>query len=57
MSGEEIEHGPQHRQLANAGAQFVRGESGQREQAFGPALALQEPAEGLEGEGLRIGRG
>jgi len=57
MGGEEIEHGAKHRRITHAGAQFVRGKPGEREQAFGPALALEEPAEGLEGEGLRIGRG
>lgn len=57
MGGEEIEHGAEHGRIADPGAQGIRGEAGEREQAFGPALALQDPAEGTQGERLRIDGG
>lgn len=57
MSGEKIEHGAEHGRIADPGAQGSRGEAGEREQAFGPALAQQDPAEGAKGERLRIDGG
>jgi len=57
MGGEEIEYGGEDYRIAYSGAQGIGGEAGERQQAFGTALALQEPAERTEREGLRINRG
>ena len=57
MRAEEIQHGAEHGRIANPGSQGIGREPGEREQPFGPALALQQPAEGAERQGLRIGGG
>jgi len=57
VRGEEIEHGAKHGRIAKSCPQDFRREPGQREETLGPALALQQPAEGGQGESLRINRG
>ena len=42
---QEIEHGHQHRWLANPLAQFLGGNAGQREEAFGMIVIRQNPAQ------------
>ena len=57
MRGEEIEHGAQHPRIADAGAQLIGSQAGEREQPFSPVFALQQPAERGERQGLRVGTG
>ena len=57
MPGEEFEHGAQHGGIPDAAAQFVRGKPGQGEETLGAVVALQQPAERAERQGLRIDRG
>ena len=56
--GEEIEHRAQHARIAEAGAQFVRRQPGQIEQAFRAARIPERPAERSKGEraGAVLGR-
>lgn len=57
VRAEELEHRGEHRRIAKAGAQGIGRQAGQREQAFGPAVALQQPAQCAKRQRMRISGG
>ena len=57
VTGEEIEHGPKRGTIAQAFAQRFGGQPGQSQQALGPLVIAQHPAERAKGQGRSIGSG
>ncbi len=57
MRCEKIQHSAEHGRFPQPGAKVIGCQPGQREQAAGPVIAFQQPAERAEGKGLGINGG